>query len=57
MISEMKDNFRGLVKSPLAPPEIEIRAPDPEFIFDVSFSQNAYCISSNAYVTFVSALE
>ncbi|XP_035437949.2 uncharacterized protein LOC118267828 [Spodoptera frugiperda] len=34
MISEMKDNFRGLVKSPLAPPEIEIRAPDPEFIFD-----------------------
>lgn len=34
MISEMKDNFRGLTKSPLAPPDTDVRAPDPEFIFD-----------------------
>ncbi|XP_013136380.1 PREDICTED: uncharacterized protein LOC106101630 [Papilio polytes] len=35
LISEMKDNYRGLTKSPLAPPEIEVKAPDPEYIFDV----------------------
>ncbi|CAH0686325.1 unnamed protein product [Spodoptera exigua] len=34
MISEMKDNFRGLTKSPLAPPDTDVRSPDPEFIFD-----------------------
>ncbi|KAF9420769.1 hypothetical protein HW555_003117 [Spodoptera exigua] len=34
MISEMKDNFRGLTKSPLAPPDTDVKAPDPEFIFD-----------------------
>ncbi|KAJ8719535.1 hypothetical protein PYW08_011710 [Mythimna loreyi] len=35
MISEMKDNFRGYKKSPMAPPDIEVKAPDPEYIFDV----------------------
>lgn len=40
MISEMKDNFRGLTKSPLAPPDIEVKAPDPEYIFDVSFTHH-----------------
>ncbi|XP_047028576.1 uncharacterized protein LOC124636505 [Helicoverpa zea] len=33
MLSEMKDNYRGLAKSPLAPPPVEIKAPDPEYIF------------------------
>lgn len=36
MMSEMKDNFRGLKKSPLAPPDVEVKAPDPEYICDVS---------------------
>ncbi|XP_026730474.1 uncharacterized protein LOC113495757 isoform X1 [Trichoplusia ni] len=34
MLSDMKDNYRGLSKSELAPPEIEVKAPDPEYIFD-----------------------
>lgn len=38
MISEMKDKYRGVFKSPLAPPEINVKAPDPEYIFDVSFT-------------------
>lgn len=36
MLSEMKDQYRGLKTPPLAPPEIEVKAPDPEYIFDVS---------------------
>lgn len=36
MLSEMKDNYRGLAKTPTAPPEITVRPPDPEYIFDVS---------------------
>ena len=36
MISEMKDNYRGLTKSLMAPPDVEVKAPDPEYIFDVS---------------------
>ncbi|CAG9583145.1 unnamed protein product [Danaus chrysippus] len=35
MISEMKDNFRGLTKTPTAPQEIIIKPPDTEYIFDV----------------------
>nr|XP_026494603.1 uncharacterized protein LOC113399640 [Vanessa tameamea] len=35
MISEMKDNFRGIVAPPTAPPEIDVKSPDPEYIFDV----------------------
>ncbi|XP_013196696.1 uncharacterized protein LOC106139746 [Amyelois transitella] len=35
MISEMKDNFRGIQKPPLAPQDVTVRAPDPEYIFDV----------------------
>ncbi|CAH2041510.1 unnamed protein product, partial [Iphiclides podalirius] len=31
----MKDRYRGVAKSPLAPPEIDVKAPDPEYIFDV----------------------
>lgn len=37
MISEMKDTFRGAAKSPTTPPEIIVKAPDPEYIFDVSY--------------------
>lgn len=36
VLSEMKDKFRGLKRSPLAPPEITVKAPDPEYISDVS---------------------
>lgn len=36
MISEMKENFRGVAKSPLAPPDVIVKSPDPEYIFDVS---------------------
>ncbi|KAG6440953.1 uncharacterized protein LOC115443019 [Manduca sexta] len=35
IISEMKDNYRGVARSPLVPPEIIVRPPDPEYIFDV----------------------
>ncbi|XP_068632278.1 uncharacterized protein [Battus philenor] len=35
MISAMKDTYRGVSRSPLMPPEIIVRAPDPEYIFDV----------------------
>ncbi|XP_049875580.1 uncharacterized protein LOC126373464 [Pectinophora gossypiella] len=35
LLSEMKDNYRGLARSPLAPPEITVKAPDPAYIFDV----------------------
>lgn len=36
VLSEMKDKFRGLRRPPLAPPEITVKAPDPEYISDVS---------------------
>ncbi|KAM3962001.1 uncharacterized protein ACR2FA_003893 [Aphomia sociella] len=35
MLSEMKDNYRGLARTPTAPPEIAVRPPDPDYIFDV----------------------
>ncbi|XP_023952665.1 uncharacterized protein LOC112056462 [Bicyclus anynana] len=35
MLSEMKDNFRGVVKPPTAPPDIIMRTPEAEYIFDV----------------------
>ncbi|XP_063364650.1 uncharacterized protein LOC134653257 [Cydia amplana] len=35
LLSEMKDTFRGIPRSPLAPPEITVKPPDPEYIFDV----------------------
>ncbi|XP_059062069.1 uncharacterized protein LOC131854900 [Achroia grisella] len=49
MISEMKDNFRG-VRTPTAPPEITVRPPDPEYIFDVIAAgrNEAPTISDNA---------
>lgn len=40
MISEMKDNFRGLTKTPTAPQEIIVKPPDTEYIFDVCSSLN-----------------
>ncbi|XP_028034612.1 uncharacterized protein LOC114246338 [Bombyx mandarina] len=35
MISEMKDTFRGVTKPATVPQEITVKAPDPEYIFDV----------------------
>ncbi|CAG9788073.1 unnamed protein product [Diatraea saccharalis] len=35
MISEMKDNFRGVMNQPTMPPEVTVKVPDPEYIFDV----------------------
>lgn len=35
MMSEMKDNFRGVMEQATMPPEITVKAPDPEYIFDV----------------------
>ncbi|XP_075976932.1 uncharacterized protein LOC142977100 [Anticarsia gemmatalis] len=35
IMSETKERFRGLTKSPLAPPDVRVLAPDPEYIFDV----------------------
>ncbi|KAJ2951785.1 hypothetical protein O0L34_g13950 [Tuta absoluta] len=35
IISEMKDNFRGLTRSPLIPPDYPTKAPDPEYMCDV----------------------
>nr|XP_034832600.1 uncharacterized protein LOC117989358 [Maniola hyperantus] len=35
MISEMKDNFRGVTNPPTAPLDITVKPPDPEYIFDV----------------------
>ncbi|XP_073946089.1 uncharacterized protein [Choristoneura fumiferana] len=35
MISETKDTYRGIAKSPLMPPAVTVRSPDPEYIFDV----------------------
>lgn len=32
----MKDNFRGASKSSNVPPEVTVRPPDPEYIYDVS---------------------
>ncbi|VVD05067.1 unnamed protein product [Leptidea sinapis] len=36
IISEMKDSYRGVKRTPTAPPEITVKAPDPEYIFDVT---------------------
>ncbi|CAG4996671.1 unnamed protein product [Parnassius apollo] len=35
MVSEMKDQYKGVTRSPLSPPEIIVKPPDPEYIFDV----------------------
>ncbi|XP_045773728.1 cilia- and flagella-associated protein 61-like isoform X4 [Maniola jurtina] len=50
MISEMKDNFRGVVKPSTAPPDIVVKPPDPEYIFDVIASgrNEAPAISDSA---------
>ncbi|RVE46984.1 hypothetical protein evm_008368 [Chilo suppressalis] len=50
MISEMKDNFRGVINQPNMPPDITVKAPDPEYIFDVVASgrNEAPAISDSA---------
>lgn len=35
MLSEMKEKFRGVSAPPTAPPDITVKPPDPEYIFDV----------------------
>ncbi|CAH2090285.1 unnamed protein product [Euphydryas editha] len=35
MLSEMKEKFKGVAASPTAPPDIIVKPPDPEYIFDV----------------------
>jgi hypothetical protein len=35
VLSEMKDNFRGVMSQDTMPPEVTVNAPDPEYIFDV----------------------
>ncbi|CAG9135868.1 unnamed protein product [Plutella xylostella] len=41
ILSNMKDSYRGLQAPPTAPPDVEVRAPDPEYIFDVVASGRA----------------